>query len=379
MGKRGDDFGEGSRPGVPGGLTFAFRRVFPTPNVSASIPPRPTIKDVARAANVSQSTVSYILNDTRAAQRISPETKRRVWNAVEQLGYKFNPIGRALQRGYTSEVTLLIVTWNLATSHAATAMAISRAAARHDMNLNVHVADDDTGAERFIRRSSFHSLGGVLVLWDSPAFEESSLRTIAREGVPIIDLLPGSPDGISVVTADREHAGHQGTRHLIELGHRRIGFIGDTLSRPKTTLRKLAGYQSALNRSGLSFSPGWIQDVTEFGFEAGRSGLQQLLKREPTITALFCINDRIALGAIEAAKDLGRACPGDLSVVGFGDSPEGNHWRPRLTTFELSSDRVAANAIQLVLEQRKAETPEPKTVLIPEELIIRESTGPAPS
>ena len=345
--------------------------------MSASIPSRPTIKDVARAANVSQSTVSYILNDTRAAQRISAETKRRVWNAVEQLGYKFNPIGRALQRGYTSEVTLLIVTWNLATSHAATAMAISRAAARHDLALNVHVAENDAGAEHFIRRGSFHSLGGVLVLWDSPAFEESTLREIAREGVPIIDLLPGSPDGISVVTADREHAGNLGTRHLIELGHRRIGFIGDPLSRPKTTLRKLAGYHAALERFGLPRDPGWVQDVTEFGFEAGRSGLQQLLQREPAITALFCINDAIALGAIEAAKDIGRACPSNLSVVGFGDSPEGNHWRPRLTTFALSSDRVAANAIQLVLEQRQAEVAAPKTVLIPEELIIRDSTGPA--
>src|SRR6266700_4236752 len=104
---------------------------------------RPTIKDVARAANVSQSTVSYILNNARASQRISDETKVRVWKAVERLGYRFNPIGRALQRGYTNQVTLLIVSWNLATSHSATAMAISRAAARHDLALTVPAADDD--------------------------------------------------------------------------------------------------------------------------------------------------------------------------------------------------------------------------------------------
>src|SRR2546423_8640898 len=105
--------------------------------VNTSLSPRPTIKDVARAANVSQSTVSYILNNTRASERISQGTKQRVWMAVERLGYKFNPIGRALQRGYTNEVTLLIVTWNLATSHASTAMAISRAAAHHELALNV--------------------------------------------------------------------------------------------------------------------------------------------------------------------------------------------------------------------------------------------------
>src|SRR5215470_14986143 len=120
---------------------------------------RPTIKDVARAANVSQSTVSYILNNARAAERISNQTKKRVWAAVEKLGYKINPIGRALQRGYTNQVTLLIVTWNLATSHAATAMAISRAASRHDLTLNVHVADDDRSAEAFVRSNIVHSLG----------------------------------------------------------------------------------------------------------------------------------------------------------------------------------------------------------------------------
>ena len=119
-----------------------------------------------------------------------------MWEAVERLGYRFNPIGRALQRGYTNQVTLLIVTWNLATSHAATAMAISRSAASHDLTLTVHVADDDRTAEAFVRSNIVHSLGGVLVLWDSPAFEQSSLRQLATEGIPIIDLLPGSPDGV---------------------------------------------------------------------------------------------------------------------------------------------------------------------------------------
>src|SRR3954465_303808 len=219
---------------------------------------RPTIKDVARAANVSQSTVSYILNNARAAERISDQTKKRVWAAVEKLGYKFNPIGRALQRGYTNQVTLLIVTWNLATSHSATAMAISRGAARHELALTVHVADDDESAEAFIRRTIFHNLGGVLILWDSSAFEESSIRQIARDGVPIIDLLPGTPDGISVVTADREDAGYRATRHLIELGHTRIGVIGDLTTRPKTTLHKLAGYQRALRIAGIVFSADWV-------------------------------------------------------------------------------------------------------------------------
>ena len=336
---------------------------------------RPTIKDVARAAKVSQATVSYILNNSRAAQRIRPETQKRVVSAAQRLGYKINPIGRALQRGYTNQVTLLIVTWNLATSHAATAMAISQAAAKRDLVLTVHVAEDDASAEAFIRRTVLHSLGGILVLWDSPALERSSLRQLGQGDVPVIDLLPGNGKGISVVTADREDAGYRATRHLLELGHRAIGFIGDADARPQTTLRKLAGYRRALKGAGIAYRSTFVQNVTEFGFEGGQLGLRKLLERCPGITALFCINDAIALGAIDAANELGRGCPRDLSVIGFGDSPEGRYWRPKLTTFALSSARVAEQAVQLILNQRQSGCLEPKTVLIPEELLLRDSTG----
>jgi len=254
-------------------------------------------------------------------------------------------------------------------------MAISRAGVRQGLAVTVHVADDDQGAEAFIRRSSFHGTGGVLVLWDSPAFAESSLRQIASDGVTIIDLLPDSPNGISMVTADREDAGFRATKHLIELGHTKIGLIGDALTRPKTTLRKLAGYRRAMESSGLVCPEEWVQDVTEFGFEGGRSGFQKLIERCPSITGLFCINDGMALGAIDAARDFGRECPRDLSVVGFGDSPEGRHWRPKLTTIALSSNRVASSAIQLVLEHRNQAAADPRIILIPEEILVRESTA----
>jgi len=283
-----------------------------------------------------------------------------------------------LQRGHTSQVTLLIVSWNLAISHAATAMAISRAAAAHDLALAVHVADDDQSAEAFIRHNVLHHLRGVLVLWDSPAFQASSLRRLAAEGVPIIDLLPDGADGISVVTVDREAAFFRGTQYLIELGHRQIGIICDSIARPKTTLRKLAGYRHALESGGIPYRETYVQNVTEFGFEGGQRGARELIGRCPDLTGLFCINDAIALGAIDAANELGRRCPADLSVVGFGDSAEGHHWRPKLTTFELSPSRVATEAVQLIMDQQLHRRIEPKTILIPEELIVRESTGRAP-
>jgi DNA-binding LacI/PurR family transcriptional regulator len=219
----------------------------------------------ARLANVSAATVSYVLNKSWASQRISEGTKRRIRAAVERLGYRFNPVGRALQRGHPSQVTLLIVTWNLAISHAATAMAISRAAARHDLALTVHVADDDQSAKAFIRRTMLHHLRGVLVIWDSPAFRESANKGLAAEGVPIIDLLPDGAEGISVVTVDREAAFFRWTQYLMELGHRDIGIICDAIARPKTTSSKLAGYRHALASGGLAYQEAFVQNVTAPG------------------------------------------------------------------------------------------------------------------
>ena len=98
-----------------------------------------------------------------------------------------------------------------------------------------------------------------------------------------------------------------------------------------------------------------------------------------SITGLFCINDAIALGAIDAAAELGRPCPSSLSVVGFGDAPEGRYWRPKLTTIALASDRVAERAMSLIIEHRSQPGQLAKAVLIPEDLLTRHSTAAAPA
>ncbi len=336
---------------------------------------RVTLKDVARAANVSLSAVSYVLNDNGHARRITDETKKRIRDAAQLLGYKCDPIGLALQRGYTNQVTLLIVSWNLATSHAATAMAISRAAVAGGLELAVHVADNDQAAESFLRGHMLHRTGGILVLWDSPAMQDSALSELAKDGVPIVDLLPDSPPGLSTVTVDREDAFLRGTQYLIRLGHQRIALICDSITRQKTTLRKIAGYRRAIEEAGLPFDEKRVENVQAFGYEGGYEGFRALNQRCPDSTAVFCINDAMAIGAIAAARDAGLSCPADVSVIGFGDSTEGRYFRPRLTTFALSSNRVAQSALDLVMSQRKSPGAPPRTILIPEELILRESTA----
>lgn len=338
---------------------------------------RPTLKDVARLANVSYATVSYILNNNKHAERISDKTRDAILKAARRLRYQPDPMGRALQRGYTNQVTLLITTWELAISHASTAMAISRAASAREMDVSVQVADTNQDALSFLERRMLYNSGGILVLWDSPALKKSRLQQLASEGLPVVDLLPDAPPGISIVTADREEAGRRATRHLIELGHKKIGLLADSVTRIKTSMHKLAGYRFALKEAGIPFDERLIENVTEPGFQGGYQAFQRLVLRCPQVTALFCLNDPTALGAMTAASDMGRRCPEDLSVIGFGDAPEASFWRPSLTTFSISCDAIAAKAIELLIDLRKKKRLARQTILVPEELIVRKSTTEA--
>ena len=143
-------------------------------------------------------------------------------------------------------------------------------------------------------------------------------------------------------------------------------------------MRKIAGYRRALEAAGLKFDESLVVNITEFGFEGGASGYPRLLERDSNVTAAICINDAIAVGVIAAAGDAGRRCPQDFSAVGFGDPAIGKYWRPGLTTFALSAKCVADVSVSLVSELRQKADPTPQTILVPEELIIRQSTGPAP-
>jgi LacI family transcriptional regulator, repressor for deo operon, udp, cdd, tsx, nupC, and nupG len=152
--------------------------------------------------------------------------------------------------------------------------------------------------------------------------------------------------------------------------------ICDAFTRAKTTLRKLAGYRRALAEAGLAIDDRLVENVEEFGFEGGHDGFLRLVKRCPEISGVVCINDAIALGVIAAAQEVGWNCPADVSVIGFGDSAEGRYFRPKLTTFALSPNRVAKRAMEMVVRRRKNPQQSGETVLISEDFIVRESTGP---
>ncbi|MBI2842255.1 MAG: LacI family DNA-binding transcriptional regulator [Armatimonadetes bacterium] len=336
---------------------------------------KPTLEDVGREAGVSPATVSYVISNSKHADRISPETKRRVLAAAKSLGYSGNSLAIALKRGYTDTVVLLAVTWTLASAQAEMTTSITRAAARKGLHTIVHVASEDQEALTFLEDIPSLKPFGLLLQWDSDNFPEGRLQDLAATGLPIVDLLPSGTDDIVSVTADREQGFRLVTEHLLSLGHERIAVLVETTKRWRSSSRKLAGYRAALSQAGIDYDGGIIEEIGSAEFENGYEGIKSLLARRPDVTAVIGMNDYIAIGAIAAAQDMGIRVPRELSVAGYGAHREGIYIRPTLTSVAVPFPGITETAVDTLVQMRKDARFKPKSICKPMELIIRDSTG----
>lgn len=334
-----------------------------------------TLEDVAREAGVSQTTVSYVLSNSKHAQRISQATKLRIAEAAERLGYSRNSIGAALQRGYTDLVVLMAVGWDLAIGHSAVTMAITRAAGAQGLATIVDVASDDSEALLFLRRVKSLNPYGLFLLWDTVSHPLQDLMRLQESGLPIVHLMPTGVSSIPTVTADRKAGTVMAVRRLVSLGHRKIGMLTHAESVKQTAIPKIEGYRQALQEVGIREEPELFEAVGP-EFDDGYEGFRRLYGRRPDITAVISVGDPPALGAIAAAQDMGLRVPQEVSIVGHAGSPEGENFRPKLTTVAAPPKAVAQRATEMLMALRRGEA-QPSSTLIPMEIIERGSTGPA--
>jgi LacI family xylobiose transport system transcriptional regulator len=215
----------------------------------------------------------------------------------------------------------------------------------------------------------------VLVLSGLDAAQKAELT---RSEVPFAVLDPAGDPGedVPAVGAANWHGGLAATRHLLELGHRRIGAIAGP-SRMMCSRARIDGYRAALETAGVVFDPSLIAEGN-FHHDAGRTAGLELLGRPDRPTAVFAGNDLQALGVYEAARELGLRIPEDLSVVGFDDLPFAQWVTPRLTTVRTPLPEMAAVATRMVLQLLGGERPETTRVEVAGELVVRDSTAPPP-
>lgn len=335
-----------------------------------------TIDEVAERAGVTRGTVSKVLSGTYNA---SSRTRAKVEQAAAELGYRPNLAARALSKGRTFVVGLLIPydpDQLFADPHLLDIIrGVEAAANSRDYNVllsTAHRPNDPTSAYSRVLRSKY--VDGMVVI------EGPDMLGIAEQlkQQPSPWVISGyAPTGSEAysVHADDPAITAKLTDHLLALGHRRIGVISSEL-RLAAFDKRLEGFHLALHDHDLACDPGLIV-FGDMSVESGYRAAEQLLARPEPPTAIWALNDRMALGALQWAREHGVRVPADLSIAGFDDISAAALSDPPLTTVRLPSYQEGQAAIELVFQLLDGETL-PREVIVPTDVIVRGSTGAAP-
>ena len=327
---------------------------------------RVTLHDVARAAGVSKSTVSRMLDER--LPKSDSEKVRRVRRIADELGYVRDVSASNLRRGNTGMIGVIVPRLT-DTVMAMLYEAFARAAARSGQFVIVATTDDVPGADR---RAADRLLGrGVDGLVLATARDgDDFLRELTRREVPFVLALRHNGSSLASVGDDRL-GGYLATRHLTDLGHRRIGLL--TGPDYATSARgRVAGYKRAMEEAGFGITPDLLVP-SSFSIESGEAATRSLLQLPERPTAIFAVNDNTAIGALSAIARAGLSVPGDISLVGYNDVPIVGHLPVPLTTVRVPFDQIALAALDLLTETNVPEG-EHLRIAIPT-LIPRQSTA----
>ncbi|QYN37065.1 LacI family transcriptional regulator [Pseudonocardia sp. DSM 110487] len=323
-----------------------------------------TILDVARAAGVSKSTVSRVLDER--LPRSTSATAERVRQAAADLGYVRDPLAAGLRRAGTSTVGVIVPRLT-DTVMAMLYEEIARACGSRGLFAIVATTEDDPDAEHVavqsLRRRRVDGLILTTARLDAPTEPER----------PVPHVLALRTDGVSSASVGDDRLGaHLATRHLVDLGHRRIALVGGPRYASSARNRQ-EGFRSALAESGVPVDEALIAGDS-FSMEAGEAAGRTLLDRPDRPTAVFAVNDNTAIGVMAAAHALGLRIPDDLSLVGYNDIPVVSRLPVPLTTVRVPFQQVAAGALELLLEAGRDRSP--RTLVATPTLIPRRSTAP---
>jgi DNA-binding LacI/PurR family transcriptional regulator len=331
------------------------------------------MRDVARAAGVTQSTVSRVLSPSPNGIQISPETRDRVMAAVAELGFHPNQYARSL-RGQRSRMIAVLIADITNPFYHPLVRAIQDVAFTHMYDVMIansdHTRDKEELFVESLRRRPVD--GAVMIPYHLTAKDLDEL--IVRTGVAIAAV--GSRiehPQIDVSFTDDARASYELVRWLIdERGHRRLGMI---CADPDfvVTQHRVAAFRQALAEAGLDAPPEYVF-AGDWTVETGQRGIQQLLALPLPPTAVFAASDTLAIGALEAAEALGRRVPEDIAIVGFDDIPEAQWVRPRLTTVAqypaMMGEQLATALFERILGDAAAER---RVFEVPFRLMIRDS------
>jgi LacI family transcriptional regulator/LacI family repressor for deo operon, udp, cdd, tsx, nupC, and nupG len=326
-----------------------------------------TIKDIARAAGVSHTTVSRALKGNRA---ISSETTERIQQLARQMGYVPSAVAQSLLARRTQTIGMVVTT--IADPFIVQVVeGVERVAREAGYSVFLSTSHNTPEQEVMVVETFQRRRVDAIIVTSSRVGRLYSSQ-LDQTRVPIV-LINNQEEGeyLHSVSVDDLQGARLAVEHLLGLGHRRIGYIGAG-DRPKSNERRFAGYRLALEEAGLIFDPRLVSSSTAGSdFERGQAALTPFLSAEAT--AVFCYNDMTAIGLLLACRQYDLAVPQNLSVIGFDDIEPTLYTTPALTTVRQPRLKLGQLAMQMVLALLDAQTVQDQ--LLPCELVVRQSTA----
>ncbi|RMF79802.1 MAG: LacI family transcriptional regulator [Chloroflexi bacterium] len=329
-----------------------------------------TIRDVAKAANVSISTVSHVINGTRY---VSPDTEMRVMNAIEKLHYQHNRLASSLRNRKTHTIGVLVP--NCANPYFAELLeGIESICYENDYHIIMGNAHDDSEREQaYVDVLISRQVDGILLI--STGAYDQSLQQIHASNTPVV-IVDRSANlaGVDEISTDNRMGGRIATEYLIGLGHRRIGCVAGL---PMLTLStdRLQGYYDAFHAHQLTPKEAWIVRG-DFQYQSGYDAAKQLMQLDEKPTAIFACNDLMAVGVMAALSALNFHVPDDVSVIGYDDVPLASFVNPRLTTIAQPARDIGKLAVKRLLERIETSDSPVQQTMLPVKLIERDSCAP---
>src|SRR5580692_5833756 len=341
------------------------------------------LKMLAEHLQLSQTTISLVLNDSPSAKSIPQETRRRVLDAAEKLNYRPNYFARSLRQSRSMSVGVLAP--DLSEGYFTRVMngVVQQLTQAHYFYFTACHDWKRELIEQYPRMLVERAVDGFLLL-NTPADQ-------IEVPVPVVAISAHSAvQNVTNIVLDHHKAVEAALIHLYELGHRRIAFMRGPKAIPDSEYR-WESIQQVAGEINLKIDPALVIRIDSAGWsmkdgyhpmapEIGYKPMQGLLEKTRDFTAIFCFNDIAAIGAIRALKDVGLTVPGDVSIVGFDDIQSAAYSTPSLTTVRQPLTEMGQRGAQMLLERIADREKEfPTEIVMEPELVVRESTGPARS
>lgn len=329
-----------------------------------------TIYDVAREAGVSMATVSRVVNNN---PNVKPQTRKKVYEAIERLGYRPNAVARGLASKKTTTVGVVIP--DISNSiFAEIARGIEDIANMYHYNIILCNADKKKEKEiRVINTLLEKQVDGLLFMGGTVT--EEHVQAFQTSSVPIVLCATSDENGvIPSVDIDHEAAAFDAVNTLIRHGHREIAMISGTLQDPANGYARFQGYKKALESAGIPYQEDLVR-IGNYRYESGVEAMKYFLGLKKRPTAVFSATDEMAIGAIHSIQDEGLKVPDDFSVISVDNIRMASMVRPQLTTVAQPMYDLGAVAMRLLTKLMKKENVENPRVILPHETILRLSVN----